>query len=59
LIGSSPKIDEDRINLHKNMVAYSGRYAVEGNKVVHIDIPGTNPGPALIRFGFSNWKATP
>ena len=36
---SPPKTDEDRINLHKNMVAYSGRYTVEGNKVVHhIDI---------------------
>ena len=32
---SSPQIDEDRINLHKNMVAYSGRYKVEGEKVVH------------------------
>jgi hypothetical protein len=30
-----PKVDEDRINLHKYMVAYSGRYTVEGEKVVH------------------------
>ena len=32
---SPPKVDEDRINLHKYMYAYSGRYAVEGEKVVH------------------------
>src|SRR5215470_15883285 len=32
---SPPKVDEDRINLHKYMVAYSGRYTVEGDKVVH------------------------
>jgi hypothetical protein len=36
---SPPKVDEDRINLHKYMVAYSGRYTVEGEKVVHhVDI---------------------
>jgi len=36
---SPPKIDEDRINLHKYMAAYSGRYTVEGDKVVHhVDI---------------------
>jgi hypothetical protein len=36
---SPPRIDEDRINLHKYMVAYSGRYTVEGEKVVHhVDI---------------------
>jgi Lipocalin-like domain len=36
---SAPKADEDRINLHKYMVAYSGRYTVEGDKVVHhVDI---------------------
>jgi hypothetical protein len=36
---SPPKVDEDRINLHKYMYAYSGRYAVEGEKVVHhVDI---------------------
>jgi hypothetical protein len=34
-IRSPPKVDEDRINLHKNMAAYSGRYTVEGDKVVH------------------------
>jgi Lipocalin-like domain len=32
---SPPKVDEDRINLHKYMFAYSGRYTVEGDKVVH------------------------
>jgi len=32
---SPPKVDEDRINLHKYMVSYSGRYTVEGDKVVH------------------------
>lgn len=32
---SPPKVDEDRINLHKYMIAYSGRYTVEGDKVVH------------------------
>jgi hypothetical protein len=36
---SPPKVDEDRINLHKYMIAYSGRYTVEGDKVVHhVDI---------------------
>ncbi len=34
-----PQVDEDRINLHKYMYAYSGRYSVEGEKVVHhVDI---------------------
>jgi lipocalin-like protein len=33
------QVDEDRINLHKYMVAYSGRYTVESEKVVHhVDI---------------------
>jgi len=31
----APKIDEDRIDLHKYMFAYSGRYTVEGEKVIH------------------------
>jgi hypothetical protein len=36
---SAPKVDEDRINLHKYMYAYSGRYTVENQKVVHhVDI---------------------
>src|SRR5262245_53948439 len=30
-----PKADEDRIALHKHMVAYSGRYVVNGERVVH------------------------
>lgn len=29
------KSDEDRIALHKRMVAYTGLYSVEGNQVVH------------------------
>src|ERR1700733_17202 len=32
---SPPKTDEDRINLHKNMYAYSGRYTIEGDKITH------------------------
>ncbi|HKD28282.1 MAG TPA: lipocalin-like domain-containing protein [Xanthobacteraceae bacterium] len=32
---SPPKVDGDRINLHKYMVSYSGHYTVEGDKVVH------------------------
>jgi hypothetical protein len=36
---SPPKTDEDRINLHKNMYAYSGRYTIEGDKITHhVDI---------------------
>jgi hypothetical protein len=36
---SPPKTDEDRINLHKYMYAYSGRYEAQGDKVVHhVDI---------------------
>jgi len=36
---SVPKVDEDRINLHKYMYAYSGRYTIDGEKVVHhVDI---------------------
>jgi Lipocalin-like domain len=30
-----PKTDEDRIALHKFMVAYSGRYTVSGGQVTH------------------------
>ena len=50
---SPPKTDEDRISLHKNMVAYSGRYTIEGNKVVHhVDISWNESwtGTDLIRF---------
>ena len=38
--GRSPaKTNEDRLNPLKSMVAYSGRYTIEGNKVTHhIDI---------------------
>ena len=32
---SQPKTDEDRINLYNYTVAYSGRYTVEGDKIVH------------------------
>lgn len=36
---SPAKTDEDRVNLHKNMYAYSGRYTVAGDKVTHhVDI---------------------
>ena len=50
---SPPKGDEDRINLHKYMVSYSGRYAVEGNKVVHhVDVSWNEAftGTDLVRF---------
>ncbi len=50
---SPPQTDEDRINLHKYMVAYSGRYTVEGDKVVHhVDISWneTLTGTDLVRF---------
>ena len=50
---SPPKVDEDRINLHKYMVAYSGRYTVEGNKVVHhVDVSWNEDftGLDLVRF---------
>jgi hypothetical protein len=34
-----PKTDQDRIDLHKYMLAYSGRYEVTGDKIVtHVDI---------------------
>jgi hypothetical protein len=36
---SPAKTDGDRIDLHKNMFAYSGRYTIEGNKIIHhVDI---------------------
>jgi hypothetical protein len=50
---SPPKTDEDRINLHKYMVAYSARYTVEGDKVVnHVDISWNEgyTGTDLVRF---------
>jgi hypothetical protein len=49
---SSPKVDEDRINLHRYMFAYSGRYTVEGDKVVHhVDVSWReNVNVDLVRF---------
>jgi hypothetical protein len=50
---SPPKVDEDRINLHKYMVSYSGRYTIEGDKVVHhVDISWDEAltGTDLVRF---------
>src|SRR5215475_5135334 len=50
---SPPKVDEDRINLHKYMVSYSGRYTVEGDKVVHhVDVSWNEAltGTDLVRF---------
>jgi hypothetical protein len=48
-----PKADEDRIALHKHMVAYSGRYTVNGGQVVHHVDVSWNPawmGTDLVRF---------
>jgi hypothetical protein len=50
---SPPKVDEDRINLHKSMVSYSGRYTVQGDKVVHhVDVSWNEAltGTDLVRF---------
>jgi hypothetical protein len=50
---SPPQVDEDRINLHKFMAAYSGRYTVEGAKVVHhVDVSWNESwtGTDQIRF---------
>jgi hypothetical protein len=50
---SAPKVDEDRIDLHKYMVAYTGRYSVEGQKVVHhVDVSWNESftGTDQIRF---------
>src|SRR2546430_5597291 len=50
---SPPKTDEDRIDLHKHMIAYSGRYAVEGDRVVHhVDVSWieTTTRTNLVRF---------
>jgi hypothetical protein len=46
-------VGEDRINLHKYMAAYSGRYTIEGTKVVHhVDISWNESwtGTDQIRF---------
>jgi hypothetical protein len=48
-----PKVDKDGINLHKYMYAYSGRYTVEGEKVVHhVDVSWNESwaGTDQIRF---------
>jgi hypothetical protein len=50
---SPPKVDEDRINLHKSMISYSGRYTVEGDKVVHhVDVSWNEvlTGTDAVRF---------
>src|SRR5258708_38485999 len=47
-----PTADEDRIALHKHMVAYSGRYTVDGGQVVHhVDVSWNQAwtGTALVR----------
>jgi len=48
----APEADEDRITLHKHMVAYSGRYTVTGGQVVHHVDVAWNPawmGTDLVR----------
>jgi hypothetical protein len=48
-----PKTDEDRIDLHKYMLAYSGRYEVADNKIVtHVDVSWDerNTGKDVVRF---------
>lgn len=48
-----PKVDEDRISLHKQMVAYSGRYTVDAGRVIHHVDVSWNPawmGTDLVRF---------
>jgi hypothetical protein len=50
---SPPKIDEDRIDLHKYMLAYSGRYEVADNTIVtHVDVSWDerNTGKDIVRF---------
>jgi hypothetical protein len=52
-IRSPPKVDEDRINLHKYMYSYSGRYTVEGEKVIHhVDVSWNESwtGTEQVRF---------
>jgi hypothetical protein len=45
---SPPKVDEDRINLHKYMISQSGRYTVEGDKVVHhVDVSWDENGTGV------------
>ena len=45
--------DEERIKLHKSMIAYAGTYTVDGGKVVHhVDISwnGARTGTDQVRF---------
>jgi hypothetical protein len=45
--------DEDRVALHKFMVAYSGRYSIDGEKVMHhVDVSWNQAwtGTTLVRF---------
>ena len=54
---SPPQIDEDRIDLHKYMVAYSGRYTVEGNTVVHhVDISWNESWTGTDQVRFLNFE---
>jgi hypothetical protein len=48
-----PEADADRIALHEFMVAYSGRYTVDGEKVIHhVDVSWNQAwtGTDLVRF---------
>jgi hypothetical protein len=50
---SPPKVDQDRIDLHKYMFAYSGRYTIDNEKVIHhVDISWneTWTGTDQVRF---------
>jgi hypothetical protein len=52
--------DEERVMLHRTMVAYAGAYSVEGEKVTHqVDISWNQAwnGTDLIRF--TSWKEIP
>jgi hypothetical protein len=45
--------DEERVKLHKSMIAYAGTYTIEGGKVVHhVDISwnGARAGSDQVRF---------
>ena len=45
--------DEERIKLHKSMIAYAGTYTIDGGKVVHhVDISwnGARTGSDQVRF---------
>ena len=45
--------DEERVKLHKSMIAYAGTYTIEGGKVVHhVDISwnGARTGTDQVRF---------